>query len=77
MNGTEVVCVLANEWMTYGKGYTADVEQLYPANLLECPQPTFLRYRFIVLLLIGYKEGMMSYHYYFNNTGSTVCTGIM
>ena len=62
MNGIEVVCVLASEWMTYRKGYTANVEELHPTDLLECPQPTFLRYRLIFLLFnrIQRRDGILS-----------------
>ena len=56
--------------------YTANMEEVYPADLLEHPQQTFLWYT-LYRFLMGYKEKMAFYHHYFNNTDSTACTGIV
>ena len=53
---------------------TANMEEVYPADLVERLQQSFLRYS-LSCFLIGYEEKMASYHDYFNNTGSAACTG--
>ena len=75
-HGIDFICVLAKGCCIYKKSYTTTTKEFCPADLLECPQQTFLRYR-LSCFVMGYEEKMASDHHYFNNTVNIACTGMV
>ena len=54
--------------------HTVNMEEVYPVDLIECPQQTFHSTGWPAFDEIQKKA---SYHHYFNKTGSAACTGMV
>ena len=75
MYSIDFIRVLANGWPTK-RLFTANMEEVYPANLLEHPQQTFLWYS-LYHFSMAYKAKMAFHHHYSKKSGSTACTGMV